>query len=171
MPRRFTPDHKATILALLEANHGNIPITAEQVNITERTLYRWKREHQLTHPPQLERQSPLLTQYASESQEDAENELLRRYLRQAALQIASQLPVSIQSPDLTRLVSALNGVLNRLDLMEEENPQEEHTQTIQIEYVDAEGKVYPAPSWTEGSGEEEPYLQPFHDDARIEDEV
>ncbi|MFN8375557.1 MAG: transposase [Anaerolineae bacterium] len=139
MSRRFTPDHKATVLALLAANKGDIPRTAQQVGITERTLYRWKRQH-LTQSPQAECQPPALSLQADESQEELENALLRRYLRQAALQIASQLSDNIQSPDLQRRVSALDSLLNRLGLMGEDTHAHEHTQTVEVHYLNTEGQ-------------------------------
>ncbi len=155
MSHRFTPDHKTTILALLQANRGNITLTAEQAGITERTLYRWKRQQELTQPPQSERQTFPLTLDASESQEEAENELLRRLLRQAALQLASELTDNVHAPDLLRRVNALNGLLDRLGLMEQGDPNAAQTRTLQIEYVDAVGKVYAAPPWATSDDNDE----------------
>src|SRR5262249_48781641 len=40
--RHFTDDERATILAALAANDGNVPRTAREHNISARTLYAWK---------------------------------------------------------------------------------------------------------------------------------
>jgi transposase-like protein len=42
MPRKYSPEEKTAALELLERNGGNIPLTAVQTGIADRTLYRWR---------------------------------------------------------------------------------------------------------------------------------
>jgi transposase-like protein len=120
MSRHISPAHKVAVMALLDANGADVPQTALQTGIAERTLYRWKRQYTLSLLPQEGRQSLALPMPASDGQEDEKVEFIRSNLWQAALEIAAQLPDSVYSPELLRRVSALNGLLERLTVIRKE---------------------------------------------------
>ncbi len=56
MPHEHSSDVKAAAMVMLERNGGNVPLTAEQTGIPDRTLYNWQRHilpylRQHTPPP------------------------------------------------------------------------------------------------------------------------
>ncbi len=44
MPRRYTDEEKRLVLDRLIANHGDVPLTAAESGINERTLYLWRKD-------------------------------------------------------------------------------------------------------------------------------
>jgi hypothetical protein len=60
----------------------------------------------------------------------------------------------VHSPDLLRRVSALNGLLDRLGMMDEHDPDHQ-TETLQIEFVDKLGNISTTPPWATDDEDEE----------------
>jgi hypothetical protein len=180
MSKRFTPEYRSTVLQLLDSNRGNIPLTAKQAGIAERTLYAWKRERLLLQQPQIQQQNnflPLLLQQAqlqqtaaatdndeSEAESEAEDpfDTLRNRLMQNLLTITESLELNIESRSLGVRVNAIKTLLNSLMELSSQVYDDSRPHTIQIEYVDVDGKTYDAPPWTREDDYKE--LEPLEDE-------
>jgi transposase-like protein len=157
MSKRFTPEFRTTILQLLDSNRGNITLTSLQTGISERTLYDWRRRRELQQqqiqPHTLLQSLPVLQQQQNETDE---LNILRDSMMQTAIAIADSLKVNIDSRSLNVRVNALTSLLDRIMKLDSECPTEGGTQTIQIEYVDAEGRIYAAPPWVTDNEQKSP---------------
>jgi transposase-like protein len=147
MSKRYTPEHKMSVLALLDANGGSIALTAAQSGISERTLRAWKQERAQRQqyaqqlPPPNQRQ-----QDESELPDGDEIVLMRNYIQKAALHMAAKLSAELESPVLYQKVSALNGLLDRLTKIENAFPKTRAPMVIRVERIPYPRRTDPAPS-------------------------
>ncbi len=158
MSKRYTLEQRQTILQLLDANRGDITLTSLQSGISERTLYDWRRKRGLSQQQQQFQPQDLLQSLSSLQQQQTETdeyELLRESMMHTALSIADTLKNNIDSRSLNARVRALTTLLDRIVELDSHAPVESGPRTLQIEYVDAVGRVYAAPPWARGEDDDD----------------
>ncbi len=98
----YSAEKKADALAKLEANGGNVYLTARQTGISEASISRWrkaKEQHESSATP-------------IESVNDAP---LDEQLEQLALQMVAVMPEKVEEASLQELARALTIVLDRMN--------------------------------------------------------
>jgi transposase-like protein len=124
MSRRYTDEEKAEALEKLDANVGNITLTAIQTGIPVRTLHHWKRQQRiqlLMHPSsenedvELEVDSDLEAllqqKFVAQQQQESPYSHIRQRLLEHIFDLTETL---MDDPDTAHLrVSALSRLLDR----------------------------------------------------------
>jgi len=118
MALRYPPNQKAAVLALLDRNRGNVPLTAQQTGIAVRTLYNW----QCNVLPYLQQYTPPVPRPA-ETPAFASDLAALAFIRQNIIAELSRLSASLQyDPGFTTpyqralVMSQLMDKLLKLDL-------------------------------------------------------
>lgn len=150
MARRYTNQQKADILNQLNANFGNVALTARQTGVPLRTLYTWKREYSPDDPadPALQHQkTPLRQHYTAESAEEPEGEYAR--IRARLMQhIDHLLDTLTDDPDTAHLrIMALSRLLDRVIRLEALTRDDPANDVLRIEYVQPDGSISASPPW------------------------
>lgn len=136
MSRRYTADEKLAALRRLDINGGQIVRTSKETGIPEKTLRAWRQKFGVV----------------------SEMRTLREELLGKSLDLISHMNQAIQEAPIHQRAAALNHMIDKIlkltEVLEEQTDDETpKIQTIQIEYVDAEGKTYEAPPWTKDDSE------------------
>jgi transposase-like protein len=114
VPSRYTPEEKANALVHLQANGGDVPYTAQQLGIPERTLFTWRRQWYAENQQQ---QSPL--PLLPVSRPDFEDDLevmvyLRKQIMTELLDMADSLRERTTFTTPTQRIHLLSQLLDRL---------------------------------------------------------
>lgn len=116
--RRYSDNDKATALAALDANEGNLYKTARQLNISISTLQSWANASE----DKAEKLEPLRNRKRKE---------LHEVLRDLAYQITSVIPDKLNDANLQQTSVSLGIVLEKMQLLEGKA-------TERVEYTDTE---------------------------------
>jgi transposase-like protein len=158
---RYTREQRWEVLDILEANYGNVTLTAQQTGVPIRTLYAWKREHrrvaqQTGSKLQHTKNFPLLPENAAvhddpppaQPQTEAERAAEYTALRASLMRHINTLTATmIDDPDTAHLrAMALTRLLDRVIKLETLAAAQPMERTIRIEY-EYGGAVHAVPPW------------------------
>jgi hypothetical protein len=152
MPRRtYTAAQKQAALDRLAANFGDVPLTAAQLGLAERTLYDWRKAAKIAHSallrmlqsspespqpaadaaePGVRASPPLYAVERGQGGEDASDlHALRDLIIRLSLRLGSSIEEAIPSAALPERIAAFTQVLDRAGKLGIRLPSE------QIEYV------------------------------------
>jgi transposase-like protein len=101
--RRYTDEQRASALAALEANAGDVRKTARELNIPEATLRQWK--HGLRHPESVQMSA-------------AQKPPLAEALREVARQLLESIPGKIGESSLSQVAVAMGIAVDKAQLLE-----------------------------------------------------
>ncbi len=157
MSRRYTPKQKADALQHLDDNYGNVPLTALQTSIPERTLRDWKRLRKLETLKQLPPKKVAQRQQQKEYEEEDTTAAYTRIRAHLMQHINTLLDTLTDDPDTANLRAiALTRLLDRTIKLEA-FVQNETDHAIRIEYQYPDGSIHTAPPWeTNWDAEDQP---------------
>ncbi len=126
MSKHYTDDHKTAVLALLQANGGNIELTSSQTNIPERTLRMWRQQQPHQPPPESAQRQPqpqpppnkiFWRHERAEEMQQLSHQLMRR-----ASVLLSALESETDDVVATRRIMALTRLVDRLIKLDKAYP-------------------------------------------------
>jgi len=147
---RYTPQQRADALRQLRANDNNIHTVSIKTGIHEKTLRKWRYQHES------ERAERLLARL-----QQLEEDLLEN-----TLQIVESLNDVIENAPLNQRTSAIGALVDRylkvnehLREIADDQTEENDEKVIRIEYVDPDGSTHDTPYWTRADFTGESTLQ------------
>jgi transposase-like protein len=149
MPRHYTPEDRDYALQRLVENRGNVVYTADELGISPRTLYKWRKRAKLSVPtlttlPPIVPISPTPSTPAPLPTDDLQR---LRNIKDQMLDAASTLSLAIEEAiaeaTLGQRVTALVQITDRIVKLVAQLPTDsEEENTIRIEFIDEKGVVH-----------------------------
>jgi len=152
MSYRYPPQHKAAVLAQLQANHSNVILTSIQTGIPERTIRDWRRKAYLQNQlPVLPPHTPSAAAATPEFEEESQAlQYVRRQIVQEVANMAATLKDTLDTAAPYHRILALSQLLDRLIKLDILIPQTQREQVIRVEYTYPDGSFHSTPPWATG---------------------
>lgn len=164
MPRAYSDTQKTEALDHLDANFGNVTLTAIQTGIPSRTLYEWKRQRKLrrqqAEPPLLHKKNAVPQQQNATNDDESDSGEYTRIRSRLMQHLEHLLDSLTDDPDTAHLrIIAVTRLLDRVVKLDP-LAGNEHEQVIRIEYVQPDGTVHNSSPWWTPETESQANPQP-----------
>lgn len=152
MSKRYTDAEKQAVLLRLDQNGGDIVFTAEQLNISARTLRYWRRERrrqQQQHAQNWQQWQPSLPESMSPSSAAtiARFQVLRDKLMDSTSELVDAIIAGIDEATISQCATTLNQVLSSIAKLNAYlPPDDEEQQEFRLTYENAKtGEISETP--------------------------